>query len=50
MTWQPNSWRDHPILQVPTYPSQDKVDEVEAVLAKSRLWSLLVKCKTFVSN
>ena len=34
MTWQPTSWRDRPILQVPTYPSQDKVDEVEAVLAK----------------
>ena len=34
MTWQPNSWRDHPILQVPTYPSQDKVDEVEAKLAQ----------------
>ena len=34
MTWQPTSWRDYPILQVPTYPDQSKVDEVEAVLAK----------------
>ena len=34
MTWQPTSWRDYPILQVPTYPDQSKVNEVEATLAK----------------
>ena len=34
MTWQPSSWRDHPILQVPSYPDQNKVNEVEATLAK----------------
>jgi len=34
MTWQPTSWREYPILQVPTYPDQDKVKEVETTLAK----------------
>ena len=33
MTWQPNSWRDRPILQVPEYPNEDKVASVEAKLA-----------------
>ena len=33
MTWQPNSWRDRPILQVPDYPNEDKVAAVEAKLA-----------------
>ena len=32
MTWQPNSWRDLPILQVPEYPDADKVSAVEAKL------------------
>lgn len=33
MTWQPDSWRDHPILQVPDYPDQKKLAAVEAKLA-----------------
>ena len=33
MTWQPNSWRDHPIIQVPDYPDADKLAGVEAKLA-----------------
>ena len=34
MTWQPQSWRDFPILQVPSYPDEEKVKDVEAKLAK----------------
>ena len=34
MTWQPTSWREYPILQVPSYPDQEKVKEVEATLSK----------------
>ena len=34
MTWQPNSWRDYPIIQVPEYPDQSKVTEVEETLGK----------------
>ena len=33
MTWQPNSWRDHPIQQVPEYPDQTKLSTVEGKLA-----------------
>ena len=33
MTWQPNSWRDHPIKQVPDYPDAEKLTGVEAKLA-----------------
>lgn len=33
MTWQPSSWRDHPIRQVPDYPDADKLAAVEAKLA-----------------
>ena len=33
MTWQPNSWRDHPIKQVPVYPDAEKLAGVEAKLA-----------------
>ena len=33
MTWQPNSWRDHPIKQVPDYPDSEKLAGVEAKLA-----------------
>ena len=33
MTWQPNSWRDHPIKQVPDYPDAQKLAGVEAKLA-----------------
>lgn len=31
--WTPQTWRDKPILQVPTYPDQAKVDEVEKTLS-----------------
>ena len=34
MTWQPNSWREYPIIQVPEYPDQSKVTEVEETLGK----------------
>ena len=33
MTWQPNSWRDHPIKQAPDYPDAEKLAGVEARLA-----------------
>ena len=33
MIWQPNSWRDHPIKQVPDYPDAEKLAGVEAKLA-----------------
>jgi 3-deoxy-7-phosphoheptulonate synthase len=33
MTWQTNSWRDHPIKQVPDYPDAEKLAGVEAKLA-----------------
>ena len=33
MTWQPKSWRDHPIKQVPDYPDAEKLAGVEAKLA-----------------
>jgi 3-deoxy-7-phosphoheptulonate synthase len=33
MTWQPNSWRERPILQVPEYPDANKVKAVEGKLA-----------------
>ena len=33
MIWQPNSWRDHPIKQVPDYPDAEKLAGVEARLA-----------------
>ena len=33
MTWQPNSWRDHPLKQVPDYPDAEKLAGVEAKLA-----------------
>jgi 3-deoxy-7-phosphoheptulonate synthase len=32
--WTPQSWRDKPILQVPTYPDQQKLENVEAQLQK----------------
>ncbi|GGA49068.1 class II 3-deoxy-7-phosphoheptulonate synthase [Pelagibacterium lentulum] len=32
-TWTPDSWRNKPILQVPTYPSADALEAVEAKLA-----------------
>jgi 3-deoxy-7-phosphoheptulonate synthase len=33
-TWQPDSWRGKPIVQVPDYPDQTVLDTVEARLAK----------------
>jgi len=33
MIWQPNSWRDHPIQQVPEYPDSAKLTTVEHKLA-----------------
>jgi 3-deoxy-7-phosphoheptulonate synthase len=33
-TWQPDSWRGKPIVQVPDYPDQAVLDTVEARLAK----------------
>ena len=33
MTWQPKSWRDHPINQVPDYPDAEKLASVEGKLA-----------------
>ena len=32
--WTPQSWRGKPILQVPTYPDQQKLDSVETQLRK----------------
>jgi 3-deoxy-7-phosphoheptulonate synthase len=32
--WTPRSWRDKPILQVPAYPDQARLEAVEAQLAK----------------
>lgn len=32
--WTPDSWREKPIIQVPTYPDQSKVDAVEDTLSK----------------
>lgn len=34
MSWTPNSWRDFPILQQPTYKDQDKLTKVGQVLAQ----------------
>ena len=31
--WRPNSWRDFPVCQLPTYPDPAKVKEAEATLA-----------------
>ncbi|CCQ10570.1 2-keto-3-deoxy-D-arabino-heptulosonate-7-phosphate synthase II [Pseudoalteromonas luteoviolacea B = ATCC 29581] len=30
--WSPNSWREHPIVQQPEYPSQDELNKVEKEL------------------
>ena len=32
MSWSPNSWREFPIKQQPTYPNQELLEEVEAEL------------------
>jgi len=32
MSWSPNSWRDFPIKQQPTYPNQELLEEVETEL------------------
>ena len=34
MSWNPSSWRDYPILQVPDYPDKDAVKAVEEGLSK----------------
>ena len=34
MSWNPTSWRDYPILQVPEYPDQDAVNAVENRLSQ----------------
>ncbi len=31
-TWNPNSWRELPILQQPNYPDQESLKSVEAQL------------------
>ena len=33
MIWKPNSWRNYPVVQMPTYPDQSKVNSVEAKLS-----------------
>ena len=33
MTWKPNSWRNYPVVQMPTYPDESKVISVEARLS-----------------
>ena len=33
MTWKPNSWRNCPVVQMPTYPDESKVNSVEAKLS-----------------
>lgn len=33
--WSPSSWRSKPILQVPTYPDAQAVEDVEARLASA---------------
>ena len=33
MTWKPNSWRNYPVVQMPTYPDVSKVNSVEAKLS-----------------
>ena len=33
MTWKPNSWRNYPVVQMPTYPDDSKVNSVEAKLS-----------------
>ena len=33
MTWKPNSWRNYPVVQMPTYPDKIKVNSVEAKLS-----------------
>ena len=33
MTWKPNSWRNYPVVQMPSYPDESKVNSVEARLS-----------------
>ena len=33
MTWKPNSWRNYPVVQMPIYPDESKVNSVEAKLS-----------------
>ncbi|HCQ70997.1 MAG TPA: 3-deoxy-7-phosphoheptulonate synthase class II, partial [Rhodospirillaceae bacterium] len=32
-TWSPSSWRDRPVLQMPTYEDQNALDAVEREMA-----------------
>ena len=34
MKWQPNSWRDHPVQQVPEYPDRERLAQSEARMLK----------------
>ena len=34
MKWQPNSWRNFPVKQVPEYPNASLLNEVEKMLEK----------------
>ena len=34
MSWTPSSWRDHPIIQVPDYPDQQRLTAVEHELSQ----------------
>ena len=31
--WTPNSWRDKPAKQLPTYPDQEKLEQVEGIIS-----------------
>ena len=33
-TWTPNTWRDRPIRQAPTYPDAEKLNEMERKIGK----------------
>ena len=33
MPWTPSSWREYPIIQVPEYPDQQRLNDVEQELA-----------------
>ena len=43
MIWQPNSWRDRPILQVPDYPNEDKVVMLRQSWQRCHHWCLLAR-------
>ncbi len=43
-SWTPNSWRNVPILQLPTYEDQALLASVEADLQRQPRWCSPVKC------